>query len=226
VPDTTRTTVGADSSDVAVRTPPASALAAFRGDPQYNYRRGWSDEVTGWWEQALRWLVETFLVPVFGAEHSGTVLRLILYAGIFVVLVAGFYQLAQMSPRRVLSDQEEGGDDLSAEVIRSETHDVDFDARIEAAVQAENYRRAVRLLYLQALRRLSRAGLVDVRPEKTNVDYRSDLDGTPYADPFADATRIFEYVWYGHVDVTARTFDRIRSRFASLSRALEERSTQ
>jgi hypothetical protein len=91
---------------------------------------------------------------------------------------------------------------------------IDFAARLDAAVADGEYRRAVRLLYQQALQRLDRAGAIAWRPSKTNRTYVHEVDADLRPE-FETLTRLFERVWYGGTAVDGRRFGQVRARFES-----------
>ncbi|MDG1572569.1 DUF4129 domain-containing protein [Robiginitalea sp. M366] len=73
----------------------------------------------------------------------------------------------------------------------------DLDALLETALAAGDYRMAVRYRYLRLLQQLQRAGRIAYHPEKTNWDYLSEISDAGLRHSFAQASRIYEYTWYG-----------------------------
>jgi hypothetical protein len=205
------TSVAVDSARVAVRRPPDTLLARFRGTPAYDYDRsdGWT-----WWRDLKRW-VGYWLAQLFGAGTSGggPVLKVVFYAVLALVVGYTAYVLVQLR-----SEARAPGRTAPETVARPRTPEemraVDYEARLEAAVAEEDYRRAVRLLYQQTLQRLDRAGALAWRPTKTNRAYVHELDAA-HRSAFATLTRLFERVWYGGAAVDEERFAQIRSRFAS-----------
>jgi len=84
--------------------------------------------------------------------------------------------------------------------------ELNFDREIAAAIDVKNYRLAVRLYYLQMLRRLSEKNLISYTHEKTNSDYLFQLSGSPLYKTFFRLTRNFEYVWYGKFEISEEQF--------------------
>ena len=99
--------------------------------------------------------------------------------------------------------------DESAENIYA----IDFDAEIEKAISQQNYRLAVRLLYLRSLRQLSDAGLINWDVTKTNSIYVDELSNAEQRVAFKLLTRQFEYVWYGEFMIDAPVFKKISALF-------------
>ena len=210
-PDTTTVTV--DSARVEVRRPADTVLARFRSDPAFNYDQTRSAWWT-WWQDFQRrvagWIGEWVGWDLTG---GGPILEVIFYLVLAGLVGYAVYMLVQLrgdarSPGHTAPDtiaQPQTADEMQA---------IDFDARLEAAVADGQYRRAVRLLYQQALQRLDRTGAIGWRPGKTNRTYVRELD-EPHRSAFARLTRLFEQVWYGGAAVDAEQFEQIRARFAS-----------
>ena len=95
---------------------------------------------------------------------------------------------------------------------------IPYEAEIAKAIAAQNFRLAVRLMYLQVLKNLSENGLIQYRQERTNSDYLMELHGQPFYDDFFRLTRHFEYAWYGQFVVSATAFETIRLHFDRLKK--------
>ena len=90
---------------------------------------------------------------------------------------------------------------------------IDFNAEIDKAVTQQNYRLAVRLLYLRSLRQLADAGLIHWDVNKTNTIYINELANAEQRLAFKLLTRQFEYVWYGEFIIDAQIFTKITALF-------------
>lgn len=207
------TTVAVDSTRVDVRRPSDAMLARFRSDPAFDYEQTPSDWWV-WW-QDLKQRVSAWIGQWFGWDVSGgeRTLEVIFYLVIAVLVGYAVYMLVQLR-----SDARPPGRTAPDTIARPQTAEemraIDFDERIEAAVADGRHRRAVRLLYQQALQRLDEAGAIAWRPAKTNRAYVQELDEA-HRSAFAALTRRFEQVWYGGAAVDAERFEQIQARFAS-----------
>jgi hypothetical protein len=108
-----------------------------------------------------------------------------------------------------------------AAVIVPETEDfisedifgIDFEKEISKAIGQQNYRLAIRMLYLRTLKELSELSLIDYKHERTNSEYVSQLAATTFYTDFFRLTRDFEYVWYGKFDLSENSFHQVQSEF-------------
>jgi hypothetical protein len=92
-------------------------------------------------------------------------------------------------------------------------HAINFEENIQNAVDQSNYRLAVRLLYLKALKNLNDEHLIIWQPEKTNQAYVGELKNEEQQSQFAVLTRKFEYIWYGAFPLEQESFQQIYRNF-------------
>lgn len=106
------------------------------------------------------------------------------------------------------------------EVITGNIFEMNFEKEIQKAIDASNYRMAVRLMYLRTLRDLSLHNVINYTHEKTNTDYLFQLAGSPYYKNFFRLTRDFDYTWYGHFPLSQESFSLIQNDFNSFKQQL------
>jgi len=109
---------------------------------------------------------------------------------------------------------------ISADITGENIFDINYQKEIERAVNAGDYRLAVRLMFLRLLKQLSQKRIIEYKQERTNFDYLSQLSATGYYNDFFRLTRNYEYAWYGKFDVNRETFSIIQSEFENFDRKL------
>ncbi len=92
-----------------------------------------------------------------------------------------------------------------------------FDPFIAKAVSENNYRLAVRYLYLQLLQKLTAAGAIEFAVDKTNTEYLRELTGKPYKEEVTELTRYYDYVWYGEFEMNAELYTKVESKFKNVA---------
>ncbi|WP_300603184.1 hypothetical protein [Niabella sp.] len=97
---------------------------------------------------------------------------------------------------------------------------IDYAAAIRQALQQNNYRLAIRLQYLELLKKLSDRQLIHFLPDKTNFEYMLQMRSSSYYDDFFMATRHYEYSWYGLFDITENMYQKINNTFQQLKQKL------
>lgn len=95
-----------------------------------------------------------------------------------------------------------------------------YQKEIEKAIAAGDYRLAIRLLYLQLLRRLAEKNFIQYRQDNTNLDYLLQLQSSAHYKDFFRLTRHYEFSWYGHFDVDKEKFEIIKKDFEALDHKL------
>jgi hypothetical protein len=111
--------------------------------------------------------------------------------------------------------------DLTADLLPEES----WLALAERSLAEENYRFALRALYLASLAWLGREELIAIHPGKTNHEYENELRRRARPAPeacalFAANVAAFERAWYGEHEVEAGDIALFRERFGALRQAL------
>ncbi len=198
-----------DRAPVTVRYPDAEKLRDLQTDRAYQYGTDAPPPdnpiarfLAYLWQEIARFLAsdayQNVWQYVFLAAIAGIIIYLLLKAD---VLGSLFAKRAQQ------------GEELDYETITENIHEIDFNGAIGQAVEQQNYRLAVRLLYLQTLKRLTDAELIQYKPDKTNRQYVYELANSPRQADFEHLTRQFEFIWYGDFPVDAGRFDELRVQF-------------
>jgi hypothetical protein len=99
---------------------------------------------------------------------------------------------------------------------------INFESEIRKAIDSNNYRLAIRLLFLSSLKQLNNNGVIVYKPTKTNADYLFHLYGSPYYKPFFRLSRFFDYVWYGKFQIDADGFKELQKEFVQFNDLLQQ----
>ncbi|HEX2683356.1 MAG TPA: hypothetical protein VHL77_05470 [Ferruginibacter sp.] len=100
------------------------------------------------------------------------------------------------------------------------TEESDFDALIRQALQAGDYRLAVRYQYLKTLHLLAGRQFIQLAPDKTNYQYVREISNRNHQNEFAALTLNYEYVWYGEFGIEKPLYQKIENGFTSLNQKL------
>jgi hypothetical protein len=84
--------------------------------------------------------------------------------------------------------------------------ETNLEKSLRLAVGKQDYRLAVRYLFLLTLNRLGEKGILQLSPDKTNYQYATELAGKPYAGRFARLSLQYEYVWFGQFPIDEPQF--------------------
>jgi hypothetical protein len=91
-----------------------------------------------------------------------------------------------------------------------------YNDRIKKAEGEQNYRVAVRLIFLQTLKLLSDTNHIKYQPDYTNVNYLEQLHQSNLYNDFSKVTRSYEYVWYGKFEISSEVYTAIKKDFLML----------
>ena len=196
------------TTPLPVRRPDEARLRQLQADSAFRYEEP-APAGMGLWDRFWYWLGRLF-DRLMGTSGGKLTWKYAWYAAIVAALVFAVLKFLQVdltgafgrSARRTRLDYE---------VLDEDIHGVDFPARLAEAEAAGNYRLAVRLGYLEALKLLSDQGRLHWEPNKTNHAYLHELPAGPLREAFRVATRQFEYVWYGELTLTAAQYQPVRA---------------
>jgi len=109
-------------------------------------------------------------------------------------------------------------------VMEQAIHEINFEEEISKAQQSRDFRKAVRLLYIFTLKRLTDADLIHWNPGKTNADYQRELQGHPVLEDFRRLSIYYEYAWYGEFPVDGQFYDKVNHLHQQISSKLSVRA--
>lgn len=150
-------------------------------------------------------------------ENSRTlfiILGVILLAMIVALLIAAF--TGHLGPK----NKSYKGTQVSVEAIEANIFERDLQHFIREALGAENYRRVIRLYFLETLKELAVQKKIKWKKEKTNRIYFYELQSSGLADEFERLALIFDRVRYGQAEIKSVDFDRVAPDFKAFLRKL------
>jgi hypothetical protein len=199
-----------DSSAVELRQYSEDKLTRLKEDPELSY--GYTEAPMTLWDAFWLW-VEYQLRDLF-REGGGSPEwdRFILFVLFASALVYAIIRLLRPNSFRIFYGEKEKKP-LEHEVEHEDIHEMDFETLMKEATSAGNYRLAIRLLYLWALKLLTDANHVTWEPGKTNHDYLAELERTDLKSGFRQLSYYFEYAWYGNFYITPDLYKKVSGLF-------------
>ena len=153
--------------------------------------------------------------PIQLGEGFGKLLSIALLSILGLIALVLLLRFLLLPPKnRKIALQEEL--EVSAEEIAENLELHDPRSLLEKAVDAENYRLAVRLYYLKIIRELSLKSQIQWQRDKTNHSYLQEMNGHALQDNFRAITLLFEQIWYGNREIDATDFKPIRAKAEQL----------
>jgi hypothetical protein len=139
----------------------------------------------------------------------------ILFAGI---LLYGIYQLAKENNLRWFKRKVKQHDYTGE--ISAFNEEIDYDALIQKYQSEENYRLAVRYMYLRLIRTIREKGEVHIRDSSTNAEIVRAFATLPGGDDFRYLATAYEYIYYGEFIPQQDLFNRLKNRFEDFQQTL------
>lgn len=213
-------TIVYDSSVVTQRTFNAEKLNEYRANKDFQYER-FKEPPKSVWDRFWDWVWgkwNKFWQEVLSTESGRTSFKTILILLAVAVLVFFILKLSGMTKSGLFGRK--SGDGLDYTTSEEDIHTINFDDSIQEAINNGNLRLAVRLLYLQSLKKLTDIGLINWQINKTNIAYVQELSGSSYQPAFSNLTLQFESNWYGDVPIDTNEFNSVREQFNQFNRQL------
>ena len=198
-----------DKSEVEVRKISDSDLQEYRDNKDFDYRK----EVTepeNYFAKIMNKIIDFF----FGNGSSlGEILKYIIVALFFAFVISrllGFKVYKLFYKNKSLDDIipiEENIDDIKSD---------DIDNIIKQAIANEDYKRAIRYLFIKTLKQLSAKEIIEWQINKTNRDYYYEISDKQIKEQFVKLSQIFSYVWYGDFSIDKEKFNEFEQDFNHL----------
>jgi hypothetical protein len=102
--------------------------------------------------------------------------------------------------------------------IVDETVDFENVDYLSLAINASKngeFKLAIRYYFLAYLQQLNKDKIIDFHPDKTNREYRYEIEDWAQRNDFDTLCKIFDYCWYGDRDLTSEQYKNAESNFMS-----------
>lgn len=206
-----------DTTGIAMRHFASDRLEKYRSDQDFNYDR-LPEPALSVWDRLWAWIFK-MVGDIFSFKDGQRLLRIFFILIAVAILVFFILKITGMT-NMGLFGKKNMGERLGHSLLDDNIHTINFDIAIQQAIEAGNYRLAVRLLYLQSLKNLADLQLINWQLNKTNFAYVYELNGRSYQQPFIELTSQFETNWYGDIPIEAQEFGRVRNKFDLFNRQL------
>ncbi len=209
--------VPADSAQLQVRSIPAAAMDKYHNDDDFNYKHQHPQGIS-WWERFLNWIAGN----IDTAASSNAWSAFFKFLGWGLCIFAFVYSILKFTGMQGvgLFTGNKKAEELDYAVTEDDIYAINFPEAIAKAIEQKNYRLAIRLLYLQTLRRMADRELIRWKLNKTNDVYAQELYGSTYYKDFAWLTNAYDYTWYGDFAVQEHQFTQVQQYFQTFQQQL------
>ena len=190
-----------------------NAMEAYTNDPQYAYMNYVIKPPTIW--DQITW----FFADLWAEFWENPVTsRLTIWLFVLGMLGVAAFFIIRMRFRGILEDS-----NSQTNVNESLTIDdvnLDYNELISNSLSRNDFKNAIRWLYLKGLASLAKKERIRLAEWKTPYDYQIELTGKTI-EPYAKLSLLFEYVWYGDFDVKRADFEKGRNYLEILEESIE-----
>lgn len=149
---------------------------------------------------------------------NSEVLRVVSYVFITAVIIFLLYLvMTNVSIRDFkIKKGELKANDVDAPLENIE--DLNIHDLLQQSIREGNFRLAVRLYYLDLLKKLNETGIITWKKDKTNRDYLTEIFLKNYHfDDVKKLTLAYEQVWYGEHILNSEVFQRLANNFETIN---------
>lgn len=109
----------------------------------------------------------------------------------------------------------------SFEELEEYIHETELDRYLRVALEAGEFKAAVRVYYLMTIKALSENNCIAWKRDKTNFDYVREMRRHPDYKAFRKLTYTFEVVWYGDTELDQTIYRKISPDFEAFLQNLK-----
>lgn len=155
-------------------------------------------------EKLTRWFTN-----LFGSGVAGTIWDIIVNLSLLAAFILFIVKIFGIETQSLFKPAKKK---VMAYTVDEETLDqINFDDEIQKALQSKQWRLAIRLVYLAALKHLADTNKVVVVKGKTNHEYLYELSSSDTRDHFSNLSFLFDYTWYGHFEANEPMTDKAQA---------------
>lgn len=97
--------------------------------------------------------------------------------------------------------------------VEKHIHEADFEALFKEVEQKGDTRQSVRVLHLWVLKTFTDHGIIQWNPDKTNIDYLSEIRDNALQEQFRYLSYLYNYIWYGGFSINDSEYRNARETF-------------
>lgn len=135
---------------------------------------------------------------------------------VFILVKLGFLDV----DTKIARDREAP---LVLEDIEENLHESDLEKALRMALEAEDYRMAIRIYYLSIIKELSIRNWIKWKRDKTNGQYVREMVEKPEGKTFRQLTIAFDRTWYSDEDIVLRHYEVLSPQFQLFMNSIKKK---
>jgi hypothetical protein len=202
---------------VNIRLLSDSILEKYKNDPAFKYDNK-SNEPEDWISKIKNWINQQLSI-IWSSKTYSALLNYFYYGLMIIALILIIRGLIKADRRGLLFGKVVNNDVKMIE-NNEDINQLNFDDLITSAMDNKQYKLAIRYLFLKSLKLLADKRLIELRNNKTNNQYVSEIKNSQIANAFQRTAFSFEWTWYGDFPLDEEIMKNSQSDFNKLFRLI------
>ncbi|SEA26289.1 hypothetical protein SAMN05216365_11096 [Porphyromonadaceae bacterium NLAE-zl-C104] len=187
----------------------------YASDDALNYERN----INKSFFQRLKEMISAWIRKLFGIPDVSSINNLsdkildIVLVVIFLVALYIVVRLFMNHRGRWFFEKKNETVAVTLSNVEEHIHEANFEALLSEAEQQGDTRQSVRLLYLWVLRSYTDNNIIRWNPDKTNIDYFSEIKDKILQKQFRYLSYLYNYIWYGGFSINDSEYRKARETF-------------
>ena len=152
----------------------------------------------------------------FWASKAGQVIAWTFIGILSIILIVLLVRVLISNSRDAKVAGSSDSFEFMMEKMEERLHETDLERALRLALEAKNYKAAIRIYYLAVIKECSSRKLIKWKKDKTNHQYLMELLSTPFSRDFAKLTLKYEQAWYGDQEIKLGHYENLRPAFDQL----------
>ncbi|MFN0032066.1 MAG: DUF4129 domain-containing protein [Flavobacteriales bacterium] len=148
------------------------------------------------------------LSALFSSGTGKVICLLIVIAALALIIYFAMRSPAKLADRKLKAPSL-----ADLEIMDTLPEETDIERFLRLALEAGDYKTAVRVLYISSLQRMHQFQFIIWKKDKTNYDYLNEMRRGKHYAQFRDLTLAYEVVWYGDVNIERNHYDALLEAF-------------
>ena len=206
-----------DNSQVVVRNISGNKISDFKSKNAFDYET--TPQQPSVFQSIFKWVLQKL-----GGVFANDTFRISFFYIVFgILLVIILLQVLQVKPAGLFYRNTR----INNFSIQSSTNSYNpeqIHAIIYTAVKNNDYRTAVRYLFIKLLYKLDENGAIQFTEYKTIPDYSAELRETEFSNVFRELASHYQFICYGGFSIGEERFNRLYNRFSQVFETINTRN--
>lgn len=155
-----------------------------------------------------------FFIPRYVSKAiQYTLIALVVFAIFFVLFKMRLHGFFNTSNEEYAIEDLETVENIST---------LNLNSMLQKALLNNDFRSAIRVLFFKTLQTLNEKQIITYNKFKTNYEYSYEISHRSSREKFNQLARIYEYVWFGEMQLTATQFAEFKNEFETYNPVQEQ----